>query len=257
MASFLVALLAAAPVELSIGITPFQLIQMPEQMAGYAEDRLAIQLGQRGFKVTTPADMRALLGLERQKQLLGCESCSSDLASALGVTLLLVGRVSKLEDRFELDLRVIRQRDGVVVASDTRAGEGTEKKLAELVEGAAASLARQLEPKVPFAWKLFLPGSVGLVSAGVGAALWILAELDYATLTTSMASGVRFRGLEAIDGELRRLQLWRSLGIGGVIGGGVLIAAGVVLHLLWPPVPVSVVFAPTSTGGALVVGGRF
>lgn len=93
MAPLLVALLAAAPVELSIGITPFQLIQMPEQMAGYAEDRLAIQLGQRGFKVTTPADMRALLGLERQKQLLGCaeSDCIAEIAGALGVAALLVG----------------------------------------------------------------------------------------------------------------------------------------------------------------------
>ncbi|MDP1917922.1 MAG: hypothetical protein Q8L14_16880 [Myxococcales bacterium] len=260
LSTLLIATVAAAsPDAIGIAITPLQVVQMPTEMAGYAEDRLANRLGERGFKVTTSADIQALLGLERQRQLLGCteEACSTEIGAALGVPLLVVGRVSKIEERFDLDVRVIRQRDGVVIARESRGIEGL-KRLGELMEAAGDSLARQLEPKTPFAWRLWVPLSLGVAAAAVGAVLWALAERDYFSWTTPRFQVPRtLVGLAEFDAELNRLNTQRVIGISAVGFGGALLATGILWNALAPSLPVSVVTAPAPGGALVSVGGRF
>lgn len=261
MVLLFVTLLAATPEPpVAIGITPLQLIQMPAEMAGYAEDRLAIQLGQRGYRVTTPADIKALLGLERQRQLLGCAddtSCTMEIGAALGVPLIVVGRVSHIEGRVEVDLRVIRQRDAQVVASDTRSAEGV-KQLGDLVESSAAALARQLEPKPAFAWKLWVPLLAGVTAAGLGATFWALAESEHFSWTNAgYRVPMKLIGLAAIDAEFKRLEQQRTAGIIAVGAGAALIGAGFLFNALWPEAPVRVVVAPSASGSSVALGGSF
>lgn len=83
-------------------------------------DRFATQLGAEGVKVTTPKDIAGVLGLERQRQLLGCaneSSCLAELAGALGVDALLTGAIVKIGTGFTVTLRVIAVRDGAEIAS--------------------------------------------------------------------------------------------------------------------------------------------
>jgi hypothetical protein len=64
--------------------------------------------------------MAAILGLERQKQLLGCtdasSSCMAELASALGVDAILAGELAKLGSTYQLDLKVLSAKDGARLA---------------------------------------------------------------------------------------------------------------------------------------------
>lgn len=260
LSTLLIACMAASPDGIGIAITPLQATQMPPEMAGYAEDRLANRLGERGFKVTTSADIQALLGMERQRQLLGCTDesmCSTEIGAALGVPLLVVGRVSKIEERFDLDVRVIRQRDGVVVARDSRGIEGV-KRLAELMEAAGDSLARQLEPMTPFAWRLWLPLSLGVLAGGAGAGFWVYAETEHTGWITKDASRTRkLNGITAIDTELQRLNTFRVAGMVAVSVGIALVAVGVVWNALVPSLPVSVVMVPTTGGATVSAGVRF
>lgn len=252
---------AATPEPVGIAVTPLQLIGMPTEMGGYAEDRLANRLGERGFKVTTPADIVALLGLERQRQLLGgCSDdsgCTAEIGAALGVPLMVTGRVTKIDERFDLDLRVIRQRDGRVVASETRSLEGL-KRLGELMEAAGDSLAKQLEPKTPFAWRLWVPLLAGTAAAAVGGTFWVLAELQHASY-----KGGRFvqvssiTGLKNIDAKFAELSTQRLIGMVVAGAGVVLIAGGLVWNALAPSLPVSVVIAPSPHGATFALGGTF
>jgi hypothetical protein len=251
---------AASPDPVGIAITPLQVIQMPPEMAGYAEDRLANRLAERGFKVTTSADLQALLGMERQRQLLGCSDesmCSTEIGAALGVPLMVVGRVSKIEERFDLDLRVIRQRDGLVIARDARGIEGL-KRLAELMEAAGDSLAKQLEPKTPFAWRLWVPLSLGVLAGGAGAGLWVYADTEHTGWITRDPTRTRkLKGLTAIDAELQRLNTFRVAGMVAVSVGITLVVVGVVWNAVVPSLPVSVVMVPTTGGATVSVGVRF
>jgi hypothetical protein len=62
--------------------------------------RLAAGLKGRGVSMTTPADVAVVLGLERQRQLLGCSSdssnCAMELAAALNARVLLGGSIARV-----------------------------------------------------------------------------------------------------------------------------------------------------------------
>ena len=75
-----------------------------------------------GLMVTSQEDVRSLLGLERQKQMLHCSdaSCLAEIGGALGVDLMVTGSVSKLGDSLVLVLRAIDVRHAQVKHDVTR-----------------------------------------------------------------------------------------------------------------------------------------
>lgn len=243
----------AAP--LRVAVMPFQLTQVSPELAGYAEDRLATELSQRGFAVTTPSELQAIIGIERQKQLLGCSddsSCVAEISSALGVEFILVGRLARLGKRFEVDLRLVRQKDASVVARDAR-GVDDEAGLGALLRESALAIAGQVTqpaPPMTFAWRLWLPVVTGVVVAAVGATVWFLAERSYASWVTpgSMATALP---ADDVAPTFRALSTQRALGIAGVGVGAALIASGLVWNALVP------VVVATPDGAAVSLGGRW
>lgn len=71
------------------------------------------------FEVISSAEIRELLGFERQKQLLGCAegSCLAELGGALGVDYLVSGQLGRLGKRYRLDLKLLDARKSRVAAS--------------------------------------------------------------------------------------------------------------------------------------------
>lgn len=237
-------ILAAAPQPPAIAITRFRLVQVDPSLGGYAEDRLAAKLAARGFQVTTPADLEAVLGLERQRQLLGCSddtSCLAEISSALGVPYVATGRITRLGRRFELDVRVIRQKDGVVAASDNR-GTDDEALLGELLQQASDALANQLLPRAPttpFRWRLWVPLVAGAAVLVSGAVLIGTAERDYASFTTPGSTAAVLADAE-VSARFGALSTQRGFGIGITALGGALIATGFIWNALVPGAPVTV-----------------
>jgi hypothetical protein len=79
-------------------------------VAGVAGDLLVVALSQTGkFEVITKSDVKALLGLEAQSQLIGCaeSSCMVDLGGALGAAYLVNGSLGKLGGQYQLVLSLI------------------------------------------------------------------------------------------------------------------------------------------------------
>ncbi|MBS1152257.1 MAG: hypothetical protein H6Q89_3955 [Myxococcaceae bacterium] len=64
-----------------------------------------------GIRVISPRDISVILGLERQRQLLGCAedqgSCMAELGNALGVEGVLVGDIVKLGKAVQINARII------------------------------------------------------------------------------------------------------------------------------------------------------
>lgn len=244
---------AATPVR--VAVMPFQLTQVSDELAGYAEDRLATELANHGFSVTTPSELQAVLGLERQKQLLGCSddrSCVAEISAALGVEFILVGRVTRLGRRFEVDLRLVRQRDASVAARDAR-GVDDEARLGDLLAESARALAGQVAvtaPAKPFAWRLWVPVVTGAVLVAVSATFWGLAERSYAAWVTPSSGRVPLQP-EEVAPTFQSLALQRNLAIAGTCIGAALIASGFVWNALVP------VVVPTSDGAAVSLGGRW
>ncbi|MDP1828295.1 MAG: hypothetical protein Q8L48_33805 [Archangium sp.] len=250
------AMLSAAPKQ-AIAVTRFRVVQVDPSLGGYAEDRLAARLAARGFQVSTPADLEAVLGLERQRQLLGCSedtSCLAEISAALGVPLVATGRLTRLGKRLELDVRVIRQKDGVVIASDTR-GTDDEARLGELLEQASESLAGQLLPKAagaPFRWRLWVPFAAGIAALAGGGVLIGTAESEYASFTTAGGNpGVLANG--EISDRYNALAARRGFGLGLGALGAALVATGFIWNALTPDSPVTVAV----TLNSITVGARF
>src|SRR5438309_267107 len=90
---------SALPVRIAApGLTS---VDLSEAMGGLFADHLAKQLELHGLKVTSRSEMQALLGLERQKELMGCSdestaSCLAELAGALGADGVLTGTLGKV-----------------------------------------------------------------------------------------------------------------------------------------------------------------
>ncbi|HEY3448308.1 MAG TPA: hypothetical protein VGK67_18270 [Myxococcales bacterium] len=75
-----------------------------------------------GVKLITQDEIAALLGLERQKGLLGCsdEKCISEIGGALGVDRLVTGRLSKLGETWMFNLKALDPNKATVVGQVDR-----------------------------------------------------------------------------------------------------------------------------------------
>ena len=107
------------------------------------EDVVATELARTGrFQVIGRADLAALLGYERQRQVLGCveSSCLAEIGGAVGAELVLSGQAGQLGSQYRLSLLLVDARKGVAVARAARFTAATEDALAAAVPEVVADL---------------------------------------------------------------------------------------------------------------------
>ncbi len=83
---------------------------------------MAAAIGRLGHTVISTSDIRAMLGFERQKALLGCESdtsCIAEIGGALGVDLIVSGTLGELGGTFNLSLTLLASDQAKVEARFT------------------------------------------------------------------------------------------------------------------------------------------
>lgn len=158
----LLAQTAAAPAEKpnpKIAVPDFQTSAGNEPLAAMIAGSVATEIDRTGlFQVTTSDQVRALLSLERQRQLLGCsdDSCSSDVASQLGVDFMLNGRLSRLTDAkkattaVSLDLVLLEVKSGKRVSSREVKAASEAELVSKLQEGVAGLIAPLLAGRQGF-----------------------------------------------------------------------------------------------------------
>lgn len=132
-----------------------------------------------GLSVITPSQIAAVMGMERQRELLGCAetSCTAELAGALGTEAIVVGSVAKVGDDFAVTLKALDSKTSKVITSASGRGKKEEAVLDSLAQaatqihdelllrlrgqspaGAAASRGSRFGPGV------LIPGIVGVAS---------------------------------------------------------------------------------------------
>ncbi|HET6437062.1 MAG TPA: hypothetical protein VFG59_03305, partial [Anaeromyxobacter sp.] len=96
----------------------------------------------KALEVVGQSDIAALLGHERQEQLLGCQddACMASLAGALGADYLLVGSVGRVGSSTRIDLKIVDVHLAKVLAriGETMSGRGEEA--AEVVQRGVVEL---------------------------------------------------------------------------------------------------------------------
>ena len=121
--------------------------------------RLAQEIGARpNVSVIAPDDIRAMLEQHTQKQLLGCaeDSCLAEIGGALGVDLLVSGRVSKIGEAYGVSLSAVDPAEARAVGHVTETYRGESIALLELV----GPMVAQLLSKAPLTGTLSIVGAV-------------------------------------------------------------------------------------------------
>lgn len=117
---------AAAPTEpVKLGSLGLTGLGVPADKLQYYSDHFAQQLSVRGLRVVTQSELAALVGLERQKELLGCAegtSCTAEITQALGVDGLVTGSLGLMGDEFQLDVKVVATGDRPPLSVYSRRG---------------------------------------------------------------------------------------------------------------------------------------
>ncbi len=103
------------------------------------------------LSVTTQDDIKALLGFERQKALMGCNDavCLAEIGGALGVDQMVTGSLSRAGESLVLALRVVDVHTGLVLRDVTRRVQGgSEDALIDALPGLVADLYPEALPEL-------------------------------------------------------------------------------------------------------------
>jgi TolB-like protein len=276
-APVLALVLCAATVDtVSLAAPGLKLSNLKATLAEPLNEHLALQLTAKGFKTITSADIAAVLGFERQKQLLGCteesSACTAEMAGAMGVDGIVQGSVVRLGKRFQVTVKVISGQDGSSLASSSETGDSDEK-LFDALTRVAEKLAEQLRavmrerpkrvtvvdtrPEVPSEARHTAEASVGArrwwwvpASIGVGLVIGATASFLQASEATRLLRAPPAPGFDA-RATLDRGETGATLGwilTGAAVAAAVTTVAFVVFG---EPSPVQLSGWVSGSGGAL------
>jgi TolB-like protein len=271
LTSFALVLVAAAPTQVaSLG---FKAVGVDEQKAQFLAGDFAVKLrAASGVAVVTPEEITAALGVERQRQLLGCSdsgsSCLAELAGGLGADLVLQGTVARVGEAWALTVKLVDLKSANIIVA--RSGQvSRESDVLEWLSQTAqefgavlkqprdASQAPQLRSTVEGGLKRmgWLPAVVGGVFTVSGAILLAVAHTSVGAVAQGDAS---IASTVALDQSLRQATTLQTLAVvsWAVAAAGWLTAAG-----FWlfgnssSGITVSMLASPQTA--ALVVGGSW
>lgn len=163
----------------------------------------------REVAVTTRSDVQQVLGLERQRQLLGCSddeasSCATELAGALGVDGILTGTVTRTRSGYLVTMKVLRSKDGSQWASASERSQ-TEGALQDALDLIARRFINELTGRRPVS--LFRPvmivgATLGLAAAVSGGVLVGLSKTREALLKSDQPQTASELEMTAASGSL-------------------------------------------------------
>jgi hypothetical protein len=257
-------------------VAPIQVVVLRTQALGGAEqaalvaDEIARALPASAFKVTTSAQLETVLGLERQKQLLGCgedsSSCTAELADALGADVVVNSTLARTSDGLRCSVVFLSGRDSSslerVSVEGATDGALFEKLFVEVSEAGARLFAAQrpgarLEPGKPGVRKYAVVPAIAALALGGAAGAMFAITADSARALESrnnQFNDTQEVAARASSGRTTQTLAWVFAGT----GVAALVAAGLVFTLGAPTEP-KVALAPvvTANGGALIISGVF
>ena len=207
------------------------------------------------FDVTTQKDISTLLGLERQKQLLGCgeesSSCLSELAGAIGARFVVSGSVTRLGDTYQLNLQTLDTVRAQTIGRTTRIGRGLDE-LRGTIPFAFAEASATPPPPKPNNLRSYIMGGVAAAAIITSAVLFIQAfSREQASANElALASEQRQLQLKTVDyyrGEAAGVMQMRIIA-GCLAALGVGFGVGAIALYRSPDAAVALV--PTTNGAA-------
>ena len=213
----------------------WSVVNLSAELGNFYAEETARFLRANGVEVVTNRDIATLIGIDRQKQLLGCDegnSCMAELGAALGSEAVLIANLAKLDSSFRGSLRVISSQSGKVLVEIPITASG-ERALVDALEDGAREIASTLRPDTrprrPSARQLsWIPLLAGVLVGGGGATFIVLAHRNFDAIpqsTEPVAIGL------ARDGELFQVVGWTAV----TVAGAALLSSALMFALGEPP----------------------
>jgi hypothetical protein len=206
-------------------------------VTGPFTDAITAEVQARGvFDVISSRDIQALLGVERQRQLLGCgedsKSCMAELSGALGARFVLTGSLAKLGDAYQLTLSTLDSQKAQPIGRATRIAKDLAGLRAALPSAVAEATATPLPPPPSRA----LP--ITLIATGSAAALFgvvwgALALTQQAQLGATLDAGAAQPGVlstrASYEQQVAALNTQKWVALASLLAGAALVTTGVLL----------------------------
>jgi len=256
---------AAAP---SLALPHLNTASLPAGEGDLFTELIAQDLTSLGVKVLTARDVSAVVGMERQKELLGCgeSSCVAELSAALGVDGLITGDVVVLGGAYVVTVKVLSAKDGSTLAFfNGRAASS--KEVPDALVTAARDVVRQLavawnrpglappaavvtepaRPPLDKRWAL-VPGIAGIAFVAAGIGLQVEAGHQFELLQQAGT-------LDAARKAKTTGQTIEPLGNVALGVGAAGLVAAVVVFVVGKDAPVQPTAWVSPTGGGVAVTG--
>jgi TolB-like protein len=237
-----------------LAVLDVQPIGVEVEKAAALGEAITQELSRRGFfEVISSSDIRTLLGVERQRQLLGCgdSSCTAELSGALGARFVLQSSLTRLGDSLQLSLQMLDSARAQTVARSVRLATDV-KQLADVLPWALAEATATPLPPAPskvLPWTLIGLGATAFAGGGVVA-------IDGFSRDRALKAELRdvtgvFRTRDVYLEEIEVIARNKAIGLSLVAGGAALLGLGI---LLYPKDPAggSLALLPTTNGAVLV-----
>jgi TolB-like protein len=228
-----------------------------DRLARALTDAVANEVASRGFFQTSSSrDIQTLLGVERQRQLLGCDEsgCMSELAGALGARFVLNGSLARLGDAYQLSLQLLDSQRAGTVRRSMHLAKDLDGLRAQLPTAVAEVTGTPLPPApshlVPYA--LMGGGAVAVTAAAVVGLLAVTSTSQYQKeLSIGVTTPSILKTYSYYTQAKSQLGAEWGVAIGAAAVGAVLVGVGLYVN---PAEPGSskVALAPGPQGVALV-----
>jgi hypothetical protein len=252
--TLLALVLAAAPERTSVAVIGFRAVEVSQPKVDAFAEVFADVLANAGpgLKVTSASAISAMIGLERQRELLGCNSdreCLSELVGALGPKVIVSGTVVKVGSKLSVSVRAAATSDGHTLFGDEAVVSGEDDVVAWLKAGAQEMAGRLMgrhstgAPPVPIA-----AGAVCVAGLATAITFFVLTGSEHqAFIAAPTLDAAR---PHAATGGTYQAVAWTGAGL--ATAG----AVALLIWWLWPAGP-GVALAPAPGGALFSLGGAF
>jgi TolB-like protein len=135
---------AAGPARVKVAVMDVKNVQgVPEGTAIILTDIVVSEVARARVDVVSKGDIAAMIGFEKEKQILGCSDdskCLAEIGGALGVDYMLTGQVGLIGTRYRISLLLVDSKRAKVAGRSARFCDRNEDALAQAAQETVAEL---------------------------------------------------------------------------------------------------------------------
>ena len=263
LTTLIASLLAAGNAK--IAVLAFTASGVDPTVAASVTESVTAELAVRGyFDPISTAEVQTMLGVERQKQLMGCseETCITELAGALGAPFVMSGSLVKIEGVFQINIQVMDSRKSRTTGRSSKLAKDFESLRFQIPYAVAEACGTPLPPAPSRVLPYSMVGVGGAALLG-GGVLGLIALTNEGVINGELKADDTNRTVvlspaRTYSDRFAAIATEKTISLVAVIAGAALVVGGLILIPPAAPeagVKVALIPVPIPGGAAAVLVG--